>query len=122
MSRPGWPRCTSSFYARLFKVLADYRCGAWDEASAGAERLVALADDLDQGWLLCRAHAAAVNVCAGRGQWDLAQAHVAAATGYALPGSPGDLLEMANIRAALGVARDEPESVLAAVGDRHRPG
>ena len=104
-------------YARLFKVLADYRCGAWDEASAGAERLVALADDLDQGWLLCRAHAAAVYVCAGRGQWDLAQAHVAAATGYALPGSPGDLLEMANIRAALGVARDEPESVLAAVGD-----
>src|SRR5215472_12661971 len=26
------------------------------ELAAGAERLVALADDLDQGWLLCRAH------------------------------------------------------------------
>lgn len=115
---PGLP-LHEQLYARLFKVLADYRCGAWDEASAGAERLVALADDLDQGWLLCRAHAAAVYVCSGRGQWDLAQAHAAAATGYALPGSPGDLLEIANIRAALGVASDEPESVLAAVGDLH---
>jgi DNA-binding CsgD family transcriptional regulator len=115
---PGLP-LHEQLYARLFKVLADYRCGAWDEASAGAERLVALADDLDQGWLLCRAHAAAVYVCSGRGQWDLAQAHAAAATGYALPGSPGDMLEIANIRAALGVARDEPESVLAAVGDLH---
>lgn len=104
-------------YARQFKVLADYRRGAWDEASAGAERLVALAHDLDQGWLLCRAHAVAVYTCAGRGQWDLAQDHVAAVARYALPGSPGDLIELANVRAALGVARDEPESVLAAVGD-----
>ena len=104
-------------YARQFKVLADYRRGAWDAASAGAERLVALADDLDQGWLLCRAHAAAVYACAGRGQWDLAQEHVAAAARHALPGSLGDLLEVANVRAALGVARDEPESVLSAAGD-----
>jgi DNA-binding NarL/FixJ family response regulator len=104
-------------YARQFKVLADYRLGAWDEASAGAERLVALADDLDQGWLLCRTHAAAVYACAGRGQWDLAEAHIAAAARYAQPRSPGDLLEVANVRAALGVARDEPESVLRAVDD-----
>lgn len=104
-------------YARQFKVLADYRRGAWDEASAGAERLVALADDLDQGWLLCRAHAAAVYASAGRGQWDLAQEHVAAVARYALPGSPGDLIEVANVRAALGVARDDPESVFRAVDD-----
>ena len=104
-------------YARQFKVLADYRLGAWNDSSADAERLVALADDLDQGWLLCRAHAAAVYACAGRGQWDLAEAHVAAAARYVLPGSPGDLLELANVRTALGVARDDPESVLRVVAD-----
>jgi DNA-binding CsgD family transcriptional regulator len=100
--------------ARMHKVLADYRRGAWEHVAADAEKLVALADDLDQGWLLPGAHAAAVYICAGRGEWALATSHLRAAAGHARPGSPSVLLAVANAATALAVARDEPAGVLAA--------
>jgi DNA-binding CsgD family transcriptional regulator len=100
--------------ARLHKVLADYRRGVWEQAAADAEQLVALTDDLDQGWMLCGAHAAAVYICAGRGQWDLAAAHARAAARHASPGSPSALLTVANATTALAVARDDAAGVLAA--------
>ena len=100
--------------ARLHKVLADYRRGAWDQAAAGAAKLVTLADDLDQGWMLCGAHAAAVYAYAGRGQWEAAAAHAGAAARRTPPGSPSGLREVANAATAMAVARDDPAAVLAA--------
>jgi ATP/maltotriose-dependent transcriptional regulator MalT len=99
--------------AKLHKVLADYRCGAWEDAAADAERLVVVADDLDQGWMLCGAHAAAVYICAGRGEWDRAEAHSRAAARHAPPGLSA-LVTVANAVTAIAVARDDPAAVLAA--------
>jgi DNA-binding CsgD family transcriptional regulator len=101
--------------ASVLKIMADYRAGAWDEAAAGATRLVALIDDLDQDWLLASAHATAVYTCAGRGQWDLAMEHADAAASRVRDGLSDRLLEMINARAALAFARDDPDAVLAAV-------
>ena len=85
--------------------------GAWDEAAARAERLVTLGSDLDLDWLLGAAHAAAVYPAAARGQWAAARAHADAAARCLAP----DSLVVANARAALAFARDDPEAVLAAV-------
>ncbi len=98
--------------ATLIEVGVDYRSGAWDQAAAGAERLVALLDDLDQEWLLARACLQAAGVAAGRGDWELAARHLAAAP----PGAPGaSPVELATARTALAVARDDPDGVIAAV-------
>jgi DNA-binding CsgD family transcriptional regulator len=100
--------------ARLFRVVADYRRGAWDQATSGAERLVSLIDDLDQGWLIGRAHAAAVYPYAGRGQWAQAAAHAQVAAGGGRS-SAAELVELVNAEVALAVARDDPAAVVAAV-------
>jgi DNA-binding CsgD family transcriptional regulator len=101
--------------ASLLRVSVDYRRGEWDRAAAEAERLVILIDDLDQGWLLARAHLAAVYVAAGRGRWRDATDHADAAARRlrAWPG-PGSL-ELVEARTAIAVARDDPAAVLAAV-------
>jgi DNA-binding CsgD family transcriptional regulator len=99
----------------LQKVLADYRMGAWDDAVARAARLITLAQDLDQGWLLASAHAAAVYPSAARGEWHAAQAHADAAVRQLAEGSGDRILEVVNARAALAYARDNPDGVLAAV-------
>lgn len=114
MDEPGGLPLADWLVARMHKVLADYRRGAWERLAVDAERLVALTEDLDQGWLLPGAHAAAVYVYAGRGQWELAAAHARAAAGHARPGSPSALLAVANAATALAVARDDPAGVLAA--------
>lgn len=98
--------------ARLLRVLVCYRSGEWDEASAEGEHLVTLVDDLDQGWLLGRAHLAAVYAAAGRGRWAAAAAHAEAAARQ--PGAAAATIELADARAAIAVARDDPEGVIAA--------
>jgi DNA-binding CsgD family transcriptional regulator len=95
-------------------VLADYRTGAWDAAAARAEQLVAVAEDLDQRWLLASAHSAAVYPAAARGQWGVAQAHAGAAAGQLAIGDSTRVLDVVNARAALADARDDPDGVLAA--------
>jgi len=95
-------------------VVADYRRGAWDLSAAGAQRLLTLAEDLDQDWLSCRAHSAAVYVSAGRGEWEAAAAHVTAAMRQSRPGHRADDLEMANAATALAVARDDPRGAITA--------
>jgi DNA-binding CsgD family transcriptional regulator/Tfp pilus assembly protein PilF len=102
--------------ACLLKVQTDYRSGQWDEAACGAERLLALADDLDQGWMLLRAHAAAVYPHAARGEWDRAAAHVGAAEQHAIDGQGSGLIDLVNARAALAFARDDAAAVITAVG------
>jgi len=101
--------------ASVRRALADYRMGAWDEAADRAGRLVTAAADLDQGSLLCGAHAAAVYPAAARGQWDTARAHAAAAARYAEAGDRDQLLDVTGARVALAFAMDDPEAVLAAV-------
>lgn len=100
--------------ASVRRVLADYRTGAWDEAADRAERLVALAADLDQDSLLCGAHAAAVYPAAARGRWDTARAHAGAAARSAVAGDHDQLLDVVGARVALAFAMDDPEAVLAA--------
>jgi DNA-binding CsgD family transcriptional regulator len=116
LERPDGLPLADLLVARRHKVLADYRRGAWEQAAAGAERLVALADDLDLGWMLCGAHGAAVYIHAGRGQWDRAAAHAQGAARHAPPGSLAGLLEVVNAATALAVARDDPAAGLEAAG------
>jgi len=99
--------------ARLLQVDLNYRAGYWDQAAADGERLITLIDDLDQGWLLGRAHLAAVYSAAGRGHWHAAASHADAAAGQ--PGTGA--LALADARTAIAVARDDPPAILAAAAD-----
>ena len=98
---------------RLLDVTLAYRAGHWDEAAAGGERLITLIDDLDQGWQLGRAHLAAVYAAAGRGRWETAARHAAAAAGR--PGA--GTFALAEALTAIAVARDDLPAVLAAGAD-----
>jgi DNA-binding CsgD family transcriptional regulator len=100
--------------ARLVRVLVAYRQGDWDSAAAEGERLVTLIDDLDQGWLLGRAHLAAVYVAAGQGRWQAASAHAEAAAGQPGGRSGAGAVAAADAWSAIAVARDDPASMLAA--------
>ena len=101
--------------ATLHGVETDYRRGAWETAVTGAGKLVSLIEDLDQGWLLCSAHAAAVYANAGRGEWQQAAAHTQAAARHARAQSASELVALVNAQAALAFAGDDPGGVLAAV-------
>ncbi|HEX8005472.1 MAG TPA: helix-turn-helix transcriptional regulator, partial [Trebonia sp.] len=104
--------------ARLLQVVLGYRGGHWDQAAADSDRLITLLDDLDQGWLLSRAHLAAVYIAAGRGHWQAASRHADAA------GPPPGLgaIALADARTAIAVARDDLPAVLAAAGAAADPG
>ena len=98
--------------AQLGLAVTDYRRGRWDRAAAEAERLVTVASDLDKSWQLTRAHFIAVYVTAGRGEWDLADSHAAAAAELSVKQAGAGLIEATDALTALAVARDEPEQVL----------
>jgi len=98
--------------AQLGLVMADYRRGRWDRAAAETERLVTAANDLDQYWQLTRAHFIAVYVTAGRGEWDLADSHAAAAAELTGKQAGAGLIEATDALAALAVARNDPQQVL----------
>jgi DNA-binding CsgD family transcriptional regulator len=104
--------------ARLLQVDLNYRAGYWDQAAADGERLITLIDDLDQGWLLRRAHLAAVYSAAGRGHWHAASSHADAAA--AQPGAGA--LALADAQTAIAVARDDLPAILAAAADAADPG
>jgi len=96
--------------ARLLHIGLAYRAGRWDQAAADGERLITLLDDLDQGWLLGRAHLIAVYAYAGRGHWQAARGHADTAAGQ-----PGvSAIALADARTAIAVARDDVPAVLAA--------
>jgi DNA-binding CsgD family transcriptional regulator len=104
--------------ARLLQVDLNYRAGYWDQAAADGERLITLIDDLDQGWLLRRAHLAAMYSAVGRGHWHAASGHADAAA--AQPGAGP--LALADARTAIAVARDDLPAILAAAADAADPG
>jgi DNA-binding CsgD family transcriptional regulator len=99
--------------ARLLQVDLAYRTGHWDQAAADVERLITLIDDLDQGWLLGRAHLAAVHAAAGRGHWEAAIGHADAAAGKLGAG----VIALTGARTAIAVARDDLPAILAAAAD-----
>jgi DNA-binding CsgD family transcriptional regulator len=101
----------------LLRVVVCYRNANWDQAAAEAERLVGLIDDLDQGWLLARAHLVAVYVAAGRGQWPSAASHAEAAARQSAAQAGAGAIALADARTAIAVARDDPEGILAAAQD-----
>jgi DNA-binding CsgD family transcriptional regulator len=103
--------------ARLLHIGLAYRAGRWDQAAADSERLITLLDDLDQGWLLGRAHLTAVYASAGRGHWQAADGHAGAAAGQ-----PGvSAIALADARTAIAVARDDAAAVLAAAANAADP-
>jgi DNA-binding CsgD family transcriptional regulator len=104
--------------ARLLQVILAYRAGHWDQAAADSDRLITLLDDLDQGWLLSRAHLAAVYIAAGRGNWQVAARHADAAS----PPPGLGAIALADARTAIAVARDDLPAILATADAAADPG
>jgi DNA-binding CsgD family transcriptional regulator/tetratricopeptide (TPR) repeat protein len=73
----------ASLHAQGYLALAEHRLADWDAAVADAEEVVALAQDAEQDWTLARLHSYAAMPHAARGDFDRADAHVAAATAAA---------------------------------------
>ncbi len=99
--------------ARLLEVTLRVRRGSFDEAISAAEQLVSLAEDLDQGWILSRAYAAAVVPYAVRGQWQRAARHIEAAVDAAR-GTNSAALDLVSARVSLAFARDDLDGIIAA--------
>ncbi len=57
----------------------DFRLGSWDASLAAAEHAISLAQDSEQVWVQGYLHTAAVLVCAARGDWLMADQHLATA-------------------------------------------
>ncbi len=98
-------------------AIAEYRMGAWNDASVHGELAASLAEDADQTWLLARAHAAASAPLAARGEWDAAQAHVDAAVGAAdvVRAEFAGIAQAAMAGALVARARGDHEAVIHAL-------
>jgi DNA-binding CsgD family transcriptional regulator len=97
--------------------VAEYRMGAWDDASDHAQLAASLGEDADQIWLLARAHAAASAPLAGRGEWEAAGAHVKAALRAAelVRAEFAGIAQAALAGAVLARARGDHEGVIRAL-------
>ncbi len=73
----------ASLHAQGYLALAEHRMGAWEDAVAHTDEAVALAEDTEQDWTLARLHSYAAMPLAAQGEWELAEAHVAAAAAAA---------------------------------------
>lgn len=93
--------------------LAEYRLGAWSDATAHAEQGAAIADAAGPGLPRTMLHLAAVLPLAGRGQWAAAEAHEAMAADTAVTPFEQALAGMA--RVALAHARGQHGKVVEAV-------
>ncbi len=77
-SRAGAPvRSLPNAYSAL--AVADYHLGRWAEGAAHSEMGVELGEDAARTWDLPTMHAVAAHLAAGRGHWETAEQHVAAA-------------------------------------------
>ncbi len=96
-----------------FLAQAEFRGGNWDVAAAVAEQALGLVEDTEQYWVSPWVHAAATLVPAGRGHWDIAEYHLAAA--QAMAARVGGALNRGYAHAAavhLAACRGEPERVI----------
>lgn len=96
----------------------EFRLGQWVDALVHAELAVSLAEDTEQSWLLPFLRSGAALVLAGEGQWERAEAHVAAAVAGAVAHGPADVggtSYTSQAAAHLAVARGDHAGVLQAV-------
>jgi DNA-binding NarL/FixJ family response regulator len=102
--------------AQGYLALAEFRSGAWDDAVAHAEEAVSLARDADQSWTLARLHSYAAFPHAARGDWEHADAHVAAAhEAAAATGLRLDVVGATIAEANVAAARGDHAAVVAAL-------
>ena len=103
--------------ARFYLAELHYRAGRWDDAIVTAEAAASIVDGSDQVWLAAFSHGVAVYPLAARGEWERAEAHLAAARAAAdeSGGGAGALWVMlASLR--LAEAREDHDTVLG-IGD-----
>ena len=100
-----------------------FRSGHWDRSQATLLQTLALAQDMEQTWMLGCVSSQCAAVPAARGDWTQAQEYVANALRYAE--HSGDLATAAyadDAAALLAMARAEPEAVVRATERiRHAP-
>jgi DNA-binding CsgD family transcriptional regulator len=92
-----------------------YRLGRWDDSAMNAQLAVSLGEDVGVEFPVAFAHAAGVFVAAGRGQFDLAQAHLdSAADVVASAPAPAGRFVVSVARAVLAQARGQPDELRSA--------
>jgi DNA-binding CsgD family transcriptional regulator len=95
----------------------EFRLGAWDDAVVHTELAVSLCRDADRVYDLPFVHGYAAFVPANRGEWDVAESHIAIAWSVAeLSGVPLHVAMSGWAAAFLAAARSDPVGVLAATG------
>ena len=107
------PRSLANAYASLADV--EYQLGRWDDGLAHADIAITVAEDGNQLWELPIAHAVASGLHAGRGEWALADEHLAGArTALATAALPLSVFYACLGGARLAAVRGDWEAVLAA--------
>jgi ATP/maltotriose-dependent transcriptional regulator MalT len=92
----------------------NHLAGEWDQAVVSAERALPLAIESEDRWIVGQAHWAASYVPCGRGEWEVAEAHVRAIHDQA-PTFERHIAAAAIAAAGLAAAQDRPEDVLRAL-------
>jgi len=101
--------------AAAYLAEAEYRLGEWDDAVVHADLAVSLVEDTDQLWYQPFAHSSAALVWAARGEWSVAETHVAAAsTAAELLGNQTSHGCAANAAVHLAFARQDWPAIIAA--------
>ncbi|WP_225752872.1 LuxR family transcriptional regulator [Actinotalea sp. Marseille-Q4924] len=101
--------------ATYYLAEGEFRLGRWDDAALHAGLVASVAADGDQRWFLALPHGTAALPAAHRGEWDVADRHVAVA--LELAGAVGDAASVMWARtaeASVAVARGEHARALAA--------
>ena len=92
--------------------------GDWDEAVVHARTALSIASDYEQVWVEPQCHSVLAAVLAYRGDFELAARHIATAEMLAERTNNVEAVMTARVAAAaLGRARNQPQSVIEALGD-----
>lgn len=92
-----------------------FQTGQWDRSEATLAQALALAEDMEQTWMLGMLHAQSAAVPAARGDWATAEHHVAFALAHSQ--TSGELATAAyadDAAVLLATARGDPEAVVRA--------
>jgi ATP/maltotriose-dependent transcriptional regulator MalT len=95
---------------------AEYRIGRWDRALAHHELARSLGEDAGELWMLGLVHSVGAFLAAGRGQFDVAEAHIETASGVAdLLADVATRVCVATAHARLAQARGDHQAMIDAV-------
>jgi DNA-binding CsgD family transcriptional regulator/tetratricopeptide (TPR) repeat protein len=103
--------------ARYFLAELHYRAGRWDDATVTAELACSMVDETDQEWLAAFSHAVAVHPLAARGEWERADAHLAAAVSAANATAGGAARLWAGLAALRLAESRQDHTLVVSVGD-----